>query len=68
MEKAAEALQRINATAVADGKNLYSQELSFGPVYSVALSKDGTQILLGCGPRDRQQPASEAYAVPMPVK
>ena len=53
---------------VADGKNLYEQELSLGPVYSIALSKDGTQIALGCGPRNRQQPASEAFVVPMPVK
>jgi WD40 repeat protein len=53
---------------VADGKMLYGQELPFGPVYSLALSKDGTQILLGCGPRDRQAPASDALIVPMPVK
>jgi WD40 repeat protein len=53
---------------VADGKMLYGQELPVGPIYSMALSKDGTQILLGCGPRDRQQPASDAIIVPMPVK
>ncbi len=53
---------------VADGKMLYGQVLPFGPIYSVALSKDGTQLLLGCGARDRMQPASEAIVIPMPVK
>lgn len=53
---------------VADGKMLYGSEMATGPVYSIALSKDGAQILLGCGPRDRQQPPSEALIIPMPVK
>jgi hypothetical protein len=53
---------------VADAKHLYGQELTFGPVYSIALSKDGSQILLACGPKNRQQPGSEVVAVAMPVK
>ena len=36
---------------VADGKMLYGAELPYGPLYSVAISKDGTQLLLGCGRR-----------------
>ncbi|MCE9533392.1 MAG: hypothetical protein K8T89_20045 [Planctomycetes bacterium] len=53
---------------VADGKMLYSQEMTNGPIYSVVPTKDGTQLILGCGPRDRQNPVSDAITVPMPVK
>jgi WD40 repeat protein len=53
---------------VADGKMLYGEEVANGPIYSVALAKDGQNLLLGCGPRDRQDPVSEALLVPMPVK
>jgi WD40 repeat protein len=53
---------------VADGKMLYGAELPYGPIYSVAISKDGTQLLLGCGPKDRMNPVSEAVTIKMPVK
>jgi WD40 repeat protein len=53
---------------VADGKMLYGEEIANGPIYSLALSKDGRQLLLGCGPTDRQVPISEAIIVPLPVK
>ena len=53
---------------VADGKLLYEREIPFGPIYSLAISKDGTQLLLGCGSKNRMMPVSDAMIVPMPVK
>lgn len=53
---------------VTDGKLLYGQMLPYGPIYSLAVSKDGASLLLGCGARDRTQTASEAIVIPMPVK
>jgi WD40 repeat protein len=53
---------------VADGKMLYGAELPSGPVYNLALDKDGKNLLLGCGPQNRQNPATEALVLPLPVK
>lgn len=53
---------------VADGKMLYGQEQTMGPIYSVVLNKEGTHLLLGCGPPDRQVPEASAVIVPIPVK
>jgi WD40 repeat protein len=53
---------------VADGKLLYGAELAIGPIYGLAISPDGSKLLLGCGPRNRQEPDSEAIIIAMPVK
>jgi hypothetical protein len=51
----------------ADGKLLYGEELALGPFYSVALSPDGQQLALGCGPFGRSTPElNRAYVVKMP--
>lgn len=48
---------------IADGKLLTGQELTVGPIYSCDLTPN--EILLGCGPKVRQQSASEALFVPL---
>lgn len=49
--------------SLADGKLLSGQELPLGPIYSCELR--GTEALLGCGPKVRQESASEAVFVPL---
>jgi WD40 repeat protein len=34
---------------VADGKRVYGAEREFGPIHSIAVSPDGTKLVLGCG-------------------
>src|SRR5205085_1691756 len=41
---------------VATGRLRYSQELPLGPIYSLAVSPDGSRLALACGPVDRQKP------------
>jgi uncharacterized protein with WD repeat len=53
---------------VADGKLVSGQLVSFGPVFGLALTPDGKNMLLGCGPKVRQVPEAEAVLVPLPVK
>jgi WD40 repeat protein len=52
--------------SLADGKMIFGSELPSGPIYSLALTPDGTHAALGCGPRDRRVPASEAILVKLP--
>jgi hypothetical protein len=54
--------------SVADGKLAGSMDVDNGPVFGLAITPDGKSLLLGCGPRVRQVPESEAVLVPMPVK
>jgi WD40 repeat protein len=51
---------------VADGKMLFGSELPTGPIYSMSLNKEGTSILIGCGPMNRQDGTSEAYLLKTP--
>jgi WD40 repeat protein len=51
---------------VADGKLLHGQELSLGPVYSVAVSPDGKLVALACGPHDRHSLEANGYLLRMP--
>jgi WD40 repeat protein len=51
---------------VADGKQVYGQEWAHGPIYSAAVSPDGTLLALACGPADRHSPDANAYIVKMP--
>jgi len=52
----------------ADGKLLQAVDLATGPIYHAALTSDGNSIALGCGPRVRMQPASEAVLIKLPGK
>jgi hypothetical protein len=53
---------------VADGKLVNGQLVSFGPVFGLALTPDGKNMLLGCGPKVRQVPEAEAVLMPLPAK
>jgi WD40 repeat protein len=53
--------------SVADGKLVRGQYVQFGPVFGVALSPDGKNMLLGCGPKARQVPEAEAVLLPVPA-
>jgi len=52
--------------SVADGKLLHGEELSLGPIYSVAVSPDGKLLALGCGPRGRDLQETNGYILRMP--
>jgi WD40 repeat protein len=58
----------LAAWDTSDGRLLYGEVQSSAPIYSVAITKDGTRLLLGCGSPDRMTPASDALIVPMPIK
>jgi len=53
---------------VADGKLVAGSELPFGPLFGLAMTPDGKNLLLGCGPKVRQVSEAEAVIVPLPVK
>ena len=50
---------------VADGKLVTGMDVPFGPVFGLAISPDGKNLLLGCGPKVRQIPEAEAIVVPL---
>jgi WD40 repeat protein len=52
--------------SVADGKLLHGEELSLGPIYSVAVSPDNKFLALGCGPRGRDLQETNGYILKMP--
>jgi WD40 repeat protein len=52
----------------ADGKILHGVELPLGPINNVAVSQDGANLLLACGPRARLVPQADAVLFRMPVK
>ena len=54
--------------SVADGKLVSGQLLAIGPVFGLALSPDGKNVLIGCGPKMRQIPEAEAVLMPLPIK
>ena len=39
----------VAAWAVADGKRVAGAERDIGPVHALAVTPDGTRIVLGCG-------------------
>ncbi len=51
---------------VADGKLKGAVDVSFGPIYSIDLTADGKNVLVGCGPRVRTASEAEAYLLPLP--
>lgn len=53
---------------VADGKRLAGGERDFGPLHSVAITADGTKLILGCGPLSRTADSADALIVKMPGK
>jgi len=51
---------------VADGKLVAGMDVSFGPVFGLALNPNGKNLLLGCGPRLRQVSEAEAVEISLP--
>jgi WD40 repeat protein len=51
---------------VDDGRLLYGQELPLGAVYCVAVSPNGRQLALACGPRSRQDQEANCYVMKIP--
>ncbi len=52
---------------VADGKRVYSAERDCGPIHAVAITPDGTKLILGSAPL-RGKPQSDAAVIKFPVK
>ena len=52
---------------VADGKRVYGAERDFGPIHSVAVSADGTKLVLGCAAA-RGKPDPDAVVIKLPGK
>ena len=53
---------------VADGKLVAGWDVPFGPLFGLAMTPDGKNLLLGCGPKVRQVSEAEAVIIPLPVK
>jgi WD40 repeat protein len=52
---------------VADGKRVFGAEQDFGPIHSLAITNDGTRLILGCeAPRGRPEP--DAIVIKFPGK
>jgi WD40 repeat protein len=58
----------VGTWSVADGKLVAGTDVPFGPVFGLALSPNGKDLLLGCGPKVRQVPEAEAVLIPVPGK
>jgi WD40 repeat protein len=52
---------------VNDGKRVYGAERDFGPIHALAISSDGTRLILGCA-ATRSHPEAEALVVKLPGK
>jgi WD40 repeat protein len=52
---------------VADGKRVYGAERDFGPIHSIAVSADGTRLVLGCAAA-RGKPDPDAVVIKLPGK
>lgn len=50
----------------ADGKFITAKETTEGPIYYGVLLNDGKNLLVGCGPKVRQEPNAEALLVLVP--
>lgn len=52
--------------SVADGKLVNQIDVPLGPVLGMAISPDGSSLLLGCGPKARGGSAGLAVVLPLP--
>jgi WD40 repeat protein len=50
----------------ADGKLLHGQDLTLGPIYSLALAPNAKLLAVACGPRGRQLQDANGYLLQMP--
>ncbi|MFO0800793.1 MAG: WD40 repeat domain-containing protein [Gemmataceae bacterium] len=58
----------LAAWAVADGKRVAGAERDVGPIHALAITPDGTRIVIGCGPKARAESAVEALILKAPGK
>jgi len=58
----------VAAWTVADGKRVVGAERDVGPIHALALTPDGTRIVLGCGPKTRAESVVEALILKAPGK
>jgi pimeloyl-ACP methyl ester carboxylesterase/WD40 repeat protein len=52
--------------SVADGKRVAGGERDLGPVQALAITPDGSKLVLGCGPKGRAATEAEALVVKRP--
>lgn len=52
--------------SVADGKRVYGAERDTGPLNGLAITPDGTQLIVGCGPKTRLETDAEVLILKMP--
>ncbi|MDB5310941.1 MAG: domain, G-beta repeat [Gemmataceae bacterium] len=52
--------------SVADGKRLAGTEFDLGALHGLAITPDGTKLILGCGPKSRTAPEADAVILKMP--
>ncbi|QDU20495.1 WD40 repeat domain-containing protein [Urbifossiella limnaea] len=58
----------LAAWSVADGKRVAGAERDVGPIHALAVTPDGTRIVIGCGPKSRAESAVEALILKAPGK
>lgn len=58
----------VAAWNVADGARVAGAERDVGPIHALAVTPDGTRIVLGCGPKARAESAVEALILKAPGK
>jgi WD40 repeat protein len=54
--------------SVADGKRVFGAERDSGPLHGLAITPDGTRLVIGCGPKSRAQSDAEAIIIKVPGK
>ncbi len=58
----------LAAWTVADGKRVAGAERDIGPIHALAITPDGTRIVLGCGPKSRAADGVEGLILKAPGK
>jgi WD40 repeat protein len=53
---------------VADGKRVSGAERDFGPIHSLAITPDGSKLILGCGPKARAATEADCVILRLPTK
>ena len=58
----------LAAWNVADGARVAGAERDVGPIHALAITPDGTRVVLGCGPKARAEAAVEVLILKAPGK
>jgi WD40 repeat protein len=54
--------------SVADGKRVYGAERESGPIHGLAVSPDGSKLVLGCGAKSQLDTTSDALIIKLPAR